>query len=68
MTESIPIPSRVSHHAELKLGGFGHPAGVPGGVQLEFLREVVPEAEIDRVAYKLGGAYVCAYEVRPLVL
>jgi hypothetical protein len=28
MAESIPNPSRVSHHAELKLGGFGHPAGI----------------------------------------
>lgn len=33
--------------------------------ELEFLREAFPEAEIDRVAHKVAGAYVCAFEVRP---
>jgi len=33
--------------------------------ELEFLREVLPEAEIERVAHKVGGGYVCAYELRP---
>lgn len=33
--------------------------------ELEFLREVLPEAEIQRCAHKIAGAYVCGYEVRP---
>jgi hypothetical protein len=33
--------------------------------ELEFLREVLPEAEIERVAHKVAGAYVCGYELRP---
>jgi DeoR family suf operon transcriptional repressor len=33
--------------------------------ELEFLREAFPEAEIDRVAHKVAGAYMCSYEVRP---
>ena len=33
--------------------------------ELEFLREVLPEAEIERVAHKVAGAYVCGYEIRP---
>ncbi|MGH9023633.1 MAG: helix-turn-helix transcriptional regulator, partial [Acidimicrobiia bacterium] len=33
--------------------------------ELEFLREVLPEAEIERCAHKVAGAYVCGYEVRP---
>jgi len=42
--------------------------GLACSTELEFLREALPEAEIDRVAHKVAGAYVCAYEVRPLVL
>ena len=33
--------------------------------ELEFLREVLPEAQIERVAHKAAGAYVCGYVVRP---
>lgn len=33
--------------------------------ELEFLRDVLPETEIERVAHKMAGAYVCGYEIRP---
>lgn len=33
--------------------------------ELEFLRGVLPEVEIERVAHKAAGAYACGYEVRP---
>ena len=33
--------------------------------ELEFLREVLPQVEVERVAHKAAGAYVCGYEVRP---
>ncbi len=42
--------------------------GLACRTELEFLREALPEAELARVAHKVAGAYVCAYEVRPLVL
>lgn len=29
-----------------------------------FMREVLPEAKIERVAHKVAGAYVCGYEIR----
>lgn len=32
--------------------------------ELEFLREVLPEVEIERVAHKAAGAYACGYEIR----
>ncbi len=32
--------------------------------ELEFLREVLPEAEVERVAHKVAGAYACGYEIR----
>jgi DeoR family suf operon transcriptional repressor len=35
------------------------------GTELEFIREVLPGATVDRVAHLLAGAHVCAYEVRP---
>ena len=39
--------------------------GLACSTELEFLREALPEAEIERVSHKLSGTYVCAYEVRP---
>jgi len=33
--------------------------------ELEFLREALPETEIERVAHKMAGAYACGYEIRP---
>ncbi len=33
--------------------------------ELEFLRELLPEAEIERGAHKAAGAYVCGYLLRP---
>ena len=33
--------------------------------ELEFLRESLPETEIERVAHKAAGAYECGYEIRP---
>jgi Predicted transcriptional regulator len=39
--------------------------GLACSSELEFLREAFPDAEIDRVAHKVAGAYMCSYEVRP---
>jgi len=33
--------------------------------ELEFLRESLPETEIERVAHKAAGAYGCGYAIRP---
>lgn len=33
--------------------------------ELAFLRDALPDAEIERVAHMVSGAHVCAYEVRP---
>ncbi|HEU0167617.1 MAG TPA: helix-turn-helix domain-containing protein [Chloroflexota bacterium] len=33
--------------------------------EIAFLREALPDAEVNRVAHMIGGAHVCAYEVRP---
>lgn len=35
--------------------------------EIGFLRDVMPDAQIERVAHLIGGAHQCAYEVRELV-
>ena len=32
--------------------------------ELEFIQEVIPDADVTRVIHKVAGAYVCAYEIR----
>jgi DeoR family suf operon transcriptional repressor len=32
--------------------------------ELEFIQEVIPDADVTRVTHKVAGAYVCAYEIR----
>ena len=41
--------------------------GAACGTELEFLREVLPDATVERVAHVLSGGHMCAYEVTPLV-
>ena len=33
--------------------------------EIQFLRDALPDARIERVAHMISGAHVCAYEVRP---
>ena len=40
--------------------------GAACGTELEFIREVLPDARVERVAHLLAGGHVCAYEVAPL--
>jgi DeoR family suf operon transcriptional repressor len=37
--------------------------GAACGTELEFIREVLPDAHVERVAHLLAGGHVCAYEV-----
>jgi len=39
--------------------------GAACGTELEFIREVLPDAKVERVAHLLAGGHVCAYEVTP---
>jgi DeoR family suf operon transcriptional repressor len=39
--------------------------GVACGTELEFIREVLPGATVERTQHLLAGSHVCAYEVRP---
>jgi DeoR family suf operon transcriptional repressor len=33
--------------------------------ELQFLRDALPDADVERVAHMMAGAHVCAYSVRP---
>jgi DeoR family suf operon transcriptional repressor len=33
--------------------------------ELAFLRDALPDADVERIAHMIAGAHVCAYEVRP---
>ena len=39
--------------------------GTACGTELEFIREVLPDADVERVSHMMAGAHTCAYEVRP---
>ena len=45
--------------------GVAERYGLACSTEIEFLREALPDAGIERVAHKLGGAHVCSYEIRP---
>ena len=31
--------------------------------ELEFIRDLIPDATVERIAHKTAGAYTCAYEI-----
>ncbi|HEY2812473.1 MAG TPA: ArsR family transcriptional regulator [Acidimicrobiales bacterium] len=39
--------------------------GAACGTELEFIREVLADADVERVAHLMAGGHVCAYEVSP---
>ena len=45
--------------------GVASQYGQACATELEFLREVLPETQIERVSHKMAGAYVCGYEIQP---
>ena len=56
---------RVTEHNCMVLGvakRFGHACNS----ELDFLRRALPDADVQRVKHMIGGAHVCAYEIRPL--
>lgn len=39
--------------------------GLACSTEIEFLREALPDATIERVAHRLAGQHVCSYQIRP---
>jgi len=69
LADVVPAPSGgflVSEHncAILDVARrYGHACTA----EISFLREALPDAEVDRVAHIIDGAHVCAYAIRPRV-
>jgi DeoR family transcriptional regulator, suf operon transcriptional repressor len=45
--------------------GVAQRYGLACSTEIEFLREALPDAAIERVAHRLAGQHVCSYEIRP---
>jgi DeoR family transcriptional regulator, suf operon transcriptional repressor len=44
--------------------GVAQRYGLACSTEIEFLREALPDAVIERVAHKMAGQHVCSYEIR----
>ena len=45
--------------------GVAQRYGLACSTELEFLREALPDATVERVAHRIAGGHVCAYDIRP---
>jgi DeoR family suf operon transcriptional repressor len=67
LAEAIDLPNgrfRIVEH-NCAILAVASKYGVACGTELEFIREVLPDARVERVAHLLAGGHVCAYEVSP---
>ena len=64
--EGLPDDSyRLTLHS-CAIWGVASQYGQACTTELTFLRDVLTEAEVERVTHKVAGAYVCGYEIRPV--
>ena len=54
---------RITEH-NCAILGVARRWGLACSTEIEFIREVLPEAVVERVAHMMSGAHVCQYEVR----
>jgi DeoR family suf operon transcriptional repressor len=67
LAEAIDLPNgrfRIVEH-NCAIIAVASKYGAACGTELEFIREVLPDAKVERVAHLLAGGHVCAYEVSP---
>jgi len=67
LAESIALPDgrfRIVEH-NCAILAVASKYGAACGTELDFIREVLPDARVERVAHLLSGGHVCAYEVTP---
>ena len=63
--ESLPDGSfRITEH-NCAILGVARRWGLACSTEIDFLREALPEARVERVAHMMAGAHVCRYEIRP---
>jgi DeoR family suf operon transcriptional repressor len=44
--------------------GVAQRYGLACSTEIEFLREALPDASVERVAHRMAGGHVCSYEIR----
>ena len=63
--ESLPDGTfRVTEH-NCAILGVARRWGLACVTEIDFLREALPDARIERVAHMMAGAHVCRYEITP---
>jgi DeoR family suf operon transcriptional repressor len=66
MAEMVAMPDGtfriVEHHCAIF--GVATRYGQACSAEIAFIRDVLPTADVERVAHMVGGAHMCAYEVR----
>jgi DeoR family suf operon transcriptional repressor len=63
--EALPDGSfRITEH-NCAILGVARRWGLACSTEIDFLREALPEATVERVAHMMAGAHVCRYEVKP---
>jgi DeoR family suf operon transcriptional repressor len=63
--EGLPDGSfRITEH-NCAILGVARRWGLACTTEIEFLREALPDARIERVAHMMAGAHVCRYEITP---
>jgi len=63
--EALPGGSYLITEHNCAILGVAERYGLACSTEIEFLREALPDAEVERVAHRMSGAVVCSYEVRP---
>ena len=63
--EALPDGSyRITEH-NCAILGVARRWGLACSTEIEFIRQALPEASVERVAHMMAGAHVCRYEIRP---
>ena len=55
---------RITEH-NCAILGVARRWGLACSTEIEFIREALPDARVERVAHMMAGAHVCRYEIRP---
>lgn len=54
---------RITEH-NCAILGVARRYGLACSTEIEFIREALPDADVERVAHMMAGAHVCRYEIR----
>ncbi len=62
--ESLPGGRFMVTEYNCAILGVAERYGLACSTEIEFLRAALPDARVERVAHRMAGAHVCAYEIR----